>query len=270
MSAPPGETNADQLHRDRSGLTNGTTYTFQVQAGERWREGAAESNEARATPVAGDSTAPDADKRDDHRPGAQADLRRRPWTRNSEPAPTAFTVTVNDATRAVTVVSASSTNVFLTLASAVRAGETVTVSYTVPMTSPLRDEASNPAAAFADHPVTNEVAGDGAGRADEASRRPPATSSVTLRWTASAYDGGSEVTGHQYRQKTTGEFGDWQEHPAERGARDERRQLHRIVGADQRHDLHLPGPGGERGGRERRVQRGERDPGRRRHHCAEC
>ena len=82
---------------------------------------------------------------------------------------------------------------FLTLASTVRAGETVTVSYTVPAMNPLQDEANNPAAAFSDHPVTNEVPATvpdapsslGATRGD---------GSVTLRWTASAHDGGSEVT----------------------------------------------------------------------------
>ena len=36
--------------------------------------------------------------------------------------------------------------------------------------------------------------------------------SVTLRWTAGS-DGGSEVTSHQYRQKTTGAFEAWQDIP---------------------------------------------------------
>ena len=34
---------------------------------------------------------------------------------------------------------------------------------------------------------------------------------MSLRWTASAHDGGSEVTSHQYRHKTTGAFGSWQD-----------------------------------------------------------
>ena len=46
----------------------------------------------------------------------------------------------------MTGVSVGDTKVLLTLAPAVRAGETVTVSYTVPAMNPLRDEASNPAA----------------------------------------------------------------------------------------------------------------------------
>ena len=129
---------------------------------------------------------------------------------SSEPAPSAFTVTVDGASRAVTGVSVGDTKVLLTLASAVRAGETVTVSYTVPMTSPLQDEANNPAAAFADHPVTNEVPAT-APDAPSSLTATPGDGSVTLRWTASAHDGGSEVTGHQYRRKTTGDFGSWQD-----------------------------------------------------------
>ena len=208
MSAPGGA-NAGSFTVS-SGLTNGTTYTFQVQA-VNMEGGSAESNEARATPVAGDTTAPMLQ-------GATTTALELKLTYDenldagSEPAPTAFTVTVNDATRAVTGVSASSTNVFLTLASAVRAGEPVTVSYTVPAMNPLRDEASNPAAPFAGHPVTNETPAT-APDAPTSLEATPGDGSVTLRWTASAYDGGSEVTSHQYRHKTTGSYGDWQNIP---------------------------------------------------------
>ena len=129
---------------------------------------------------------------------------------SSEPAPSAFTVTVNGASRVLTEVSVDETKVLLTLAPAVRAGETVTVSYTVPAMNPLRDEASNPAAAFSDHPVTNIVPAT-APEAPTGLEATPGDGSVTLRWTASAYDGGSEVTSHQYRQKTTGGFGSWED-----------------------------------------------------------
>ena len=57
----------------------------------------------------------------------------------------------------MTGVSASSTNVFLTLASAVRAGGDGDGVVHRARDEPLQDEASNPAASFADHPVTNEV-----------------------------------------------------------------------------------------------------------------
>ena len=203
----PGEANATSY--PVTSLMNDTAYTFEVQA--RNAEGdSGPSNQASATPGAGDTTAPvlrsatttALDLKLTYDEALDAD---------SEPAPSAFTVTVPGRRLAVTGVSASSTNVFLTLASAVRAGETVTVSYTVPaMTDPLRDEANNPAAAFADHPVTNEVPAT-APDAPTGLEAIPGDGSVTLRWTASAHDGGSEVTGHQYRQKTTGDFGSWQD-----------------------------------------------------------
>ena len=191
-----------------SGLTNDTAYTFEVQA--RNAEGeSGPSNQASATPVAGDTTAPVLMSATTTALALgltyDEDL-----DADSEPAPSAFTVTVPGRRLAVTGVSASSTKVLLTLAPAVRAGETVTVSYTVPAMNPLRDEANNPAAAFADHPVTNEVPAT----APEAPTGLEATrgdGSVTLRWTASAHDGGSEVTSHQYRQKATGGFGDWED-----------------------------------------------------------
>ena len=202
----PDEANATSY--PVTSLMNDTAYTFEVQA-RNAEGGSGPSNEARATPVAGDTTAPvlqsatttALELKLTYDEALDAD---------SEPAPSAFTVTVPGRRLAVTGVSASSTNVFLTLASAVRAGETVTVSYAVPAMNPLRDEANNPAAAFSDHPVTNEVPATvpdapsslGATRGD---------GSVTLRWTASAHDGGSEVTGHQYRHKTTGGFGAWQD-----------------------------------------------------------
>ena len=201
----PGEANATSY--PVTSLMNDTAYTFEVQA--RNEEGeSGPSNQASATPVAGDSTAPML--RSATTTALELGLT---YDENldggSEPAPSAFTVTVDGATRGVTGVSVGA-KVLLTLATAVRAGETVTVSYTVPANDPLRDEASNPAAAFADHPVTNEVPAT-VPDAPSSLAATPGDESVTLRWTASAHDGGSEVTGHQYRHKTTGGFGSWQD-----------------------------------------------------------
>ena len=69
------------------------------------------------------------------------------------------------ASRAVDAISVSGRAVTLTLASAVAAGETLTVSYTVPTgadASPLQDTAGNPVAGFVDEAVTNDT---GAGNA---------------------------------------------------------------------------------------------------------
>ena len=188
---------------------NDTAYTFEVQA--RNAEGdSGPSNQASATPGAGDSAVPVL-RSATTTALALALTYDEDLDGGSEPAPSAFTVTVDGASRGVTGVSVGDTKVLLTLASAVRAGETVTVSYTVPGTDPLRDEAGNPAAAFSDHPVTNEVPAT-APDAPANLEATPGDGSVTLRWTA-PYDGGREVTGHQYRRKTTGAFGAWQDVP---------------------------------------------------------
>ena len=202
----PGEANATSY--PVTSLMNDTAYTFEVQA--RNAEGASgPSNQASATPVPGDTTAPVLQSATTTalEVGLTYD---ESLDADSEPAPSAFSVTVDGASRAVTGVSVGDTKVLLTLASAVRAGDLVRVSYTVPANNPLRDEANNPAAAFADHPVTNEVPAT-APEAPTGLAATPGDGSVTLRWTASAHDGGSEVTGHQYRQKTTGGFGSWQD-----------------------------------------------------------
>jgi uncharacterized repeat protein (TIGR02059 family) len=73
----------------------------------------------------------------------------------SKPATSAFAVTVNGAARSVSTVSISSTRVLLTLASPVTVGQTVTVTYTVPATSPLQDLAGNDAVGITNKPVSN-------------------------------------------------------------------------------------------------------------------
>ena len=80
----------------------------------------------------------------------------------SKPSPSAFTVTVNNARRNVASggVAISGSTVTLTLASAVSAGETVTVSYTKPTTSPLQSVNDGYAVeTFSNQAVTNNTAG---------------------------------------------------------------------------------------------------------------
>ena len=122
---------------------------------------------------------------------------------DSDPVEEDFAVTVAGSARSVTgLVYFDDSAVRLVLASAVRAGETVTVSYTKG-TNPLKDLASNEAPALTDQAVTNNTV-----------RTPPAkvtglsatrgVVSVTLLWDAPASD--ADITHHEYRFKTDGSY----------------------------------------------------------------
>jgi uncharacterized repeat protein (TIGR02059 family) len=73
------------------------------------------------------------------------------------PATSAFTVTVNSTARSVSSVAVSGTMVKLTLASPVKAGETVSVAYTKPATNPLQTTDGGQAESLATKSVTNNV-----------------------------------------------------------------------------------------------------------------
>ena len=72
----------------------------------------------------------------------------------SVPATTAYEVTVAGNTRTVSAVDVSGSTVTLMLASAVTAGQAVSVTYSVPMTGPVRDRRGTSAAALASQTVT--------------------------------------------------------------------------------------------------------------------
>ena len=76
---------------------------------------------------------------------------------NSAPAPSAFGVTVNGSARNVSGVAIGGSAVTLTLASAVTAGQVVTLDYIAPGTNPIQDEAGNNAAGFTNQPVINAL-----------------------------------------------------------------------------------------------------------------
>ena len=78
----------------------------------------------------------------------------------SEPAATAYTVTVGVPDRGVTDVDVSGSTVTLTLASAVVGGETVVVSYDTPQTSPLTNVRGTPAGTLTNHAVDNVTNND--------------------------------------------------------------------------------------------------------------
>ena len=80
-----------------------------------------------------------------------------PLDESSEPAASAFTVTVESATRAVNAVVVAGEKATLTLASAVTAGERVTVSYTVPAAARIRSALGTVGAGFAAREVANDT-----------------------------------------------------------------------------------------------------------------
>ena len=125
---------------------------------------------------------------------------------DSVPAAGDFTVTVAGASRSVTGLVFADGAVSLVLASAVRAGETVTVSYTKG-TNPLKDLASNEAPALTDQAVTNNTAPPDAPTDFNAA---VGDAQVTLSWDKPESDSG--VTKHQYQFKTgDGAYGGWQD-----------------------------------------------------------
>ena len=139
-----------------TGLTDGVEYAVRVIAVNEVGDGPP-SDEATATPrettppelstatVDGTTLTLTYDEDLDEASGLAAD---------------AFSVTVGGTGRAVDEVSVTGDTVTLTLASAVTAADTVTVSYTAPTDAAaprIQDEAGNPAASFSDQDVENNT-----------------------------------------------------------------------------------------------------------------
>ncbi|MGC1392167.1 MAG: SwmB domain-containing protein, partial [Bacteroidales bacterium] len=76
---------------------------------------------------------------------------------NIIPSASAFTVRVNNVTRAVTSVTVSGSNVLLTLVNPVINGDIITVAYTKPSTNPLQTSSGGQAASISAQSVTNNV-----------------------------------------------------------------------------------------------------------------
>ena len=139
-----------------TGLTNGVEYAVRVIAVNDVGDGPP-SDEATATPR--ETTPPEL---------ATATVDGTTLTlsydealdENSEPSSDAFSVTVGGTGRAIDGVSEKADTVTLTLASAVTAEETVTVSYAAPADTAaprIRDLAGNAAASFSDQDVENNT-----------------------------------------------------------------------------------------------------------------
>ena len=180
---------------------------------------------------------------------------------SSTPAADAYTVVKTDSSSATSTVGLASVDpvqvsgsvVALTLDTAVPPGDTVTVDYTAQTgmgAMPVRDTAGNAVEALAGHPVPN-VPG------------PPASlnatagdAQVTLTWTAPTSDGGSAVTGYEYRVSDDGGTSwspDWTNVPdgSDTGTDPQRREVLHRDRPRQRRRAHLRGEGGQRGWRRR-------------------
>ena len=100
---------------------------------------------------------------------------------NSTPAASVFTVKVDGSSRSVSSVAVSGKTVTLTLSAAVLESETVTVSYEIPSTAPLKDVVGNAVAGLSDSAVSNDTV----------------TVAVTVSFDASSYtatEGGTAAT----------------------------------------------------------------------------
>ena len=139
-----------------TGLTDGVEYAVRVIAVNDVGDGPP-SDEATGTP--GETTPPELSTATVD--GAALTLTYdEELDENSEPSSDAFSVTVGGTGRAVDGVSVAGSSVILTLASAVTAADTVTVSYTAPTDTAaprIQDEAGNPAASFSDQDVENNT-----------------------------------------------------------------------------------------------------------------
>ena len=124
----------------------------------------------------------------------------------TQPATSAFTVKVGGNNRGVDTVAISGSAVTLTLASAFRPGDTLTVAYSKPGTNPIKDAADNEAASLPETTVTNNLAAtapDAPGGLAASEIPVPGQANVyvdqlELFW-VTPWHNGSDITKFQYR-----------------------------------------------------------------------
>ena len=118
----------------------------------------------------------------------------------TQPATSAFTVKVGGNNRGVDTVAISGSAVTLTLASAFRPGDTLTVAYSKPGTNPIKDAADNEAASLPETTVTNNLPAT----APEAVASLTASNTSTfgevdLQWDGDTWANGSAIDRHEVR-----------------------------------------------------------------------
>ena len=120
----------------------------------------------------------------------------------SVPAASDFAVTAAGSTVNVSGARVAGSTVTLTLATAVEAGQTVALDYT-PGANPIQDAAGNDAVPLSGQTVTNNTSGGGPittpPGAPASLTTMPGDTRVVLTWSAPVDDGGSPVTGYEYR-----------------------------------------------------------------------
>ena len=123
------------------------------------------------------------------------------------PATSAFTVKVGGNTRGVDTVAISGSAVTLTLASAFRPGDTLTVAYSKPGTNPIKDAADNEADSLAETTVTNNLAATAPEAPGSLAAGTVNISTAPVRVAADIFElawiipwhNGSPIEKHQYR-----------------------------------------------------------------------
>ena len=186
-----------------TGLTGDTEYTFEVRA----VNGIGGGSEAAVTERTTDTTAPtfvSAGTNDTDEVVLTYD---EALDTGSQPATSAFTVEVGGVGRGVDTVAISGSAVTLTLASAFRPGDALTVSYAKPGSNPIKDAANNEAVSLAETTVTNNLAatapdapGSLTANFDEISTAPLrfAADILALSW-GTPWHNGSPIEEYQYR-----------------------------------------------------------------------
>ena len=199
-----------------TGLTDGVEYAVRVVA----RKGDADgdpSGEVTATPQETVAPSPSAATVDGATLAITFD---EPLDAGETPENSAFAVTVAGNSRGVDAVSVSGSAVTLTLASAVAAGEAVTVDYTVPTgesTNKLQDTSGNAAASFSEQAATNNTAPAQSEESSESQDDTPNSpgnlnvvrhESGQLRASWDAPDSGPTPTGYTVQWKESGDGDD--------------------------------------------------------------
>ncbi len=137
------------------------------------------------------------------------------------PAPpaAAFRINVDGTVRiaGALTVNAGFKLIKLVFASAIRPGETVSVSYTKPETNPLQDAAGLETNSFTDFPVKNKLVPITPDAPTNLTAETASETSIELSWEAPVYTGGADLAGYKIEVSNTG-TGGWSDLVADTGS----------------------------------------------------